>query len=50
MMEAVIREVSVNIYQMIWFNFSEDNHLHNRHRENLKPHKTVLWLGKFGEF
>jgi hypothetical protein len=39
MMEAVrSSETSVSIYQTIQRNISEDSHLHNRCRENLKSH------------
>lgn len=34
-------ETSEYVYQTAWRNNAEANHLHNRHRENLKPHFTA---------
>jgi hypothetical protein len=40
MMEAAsTSETLVNFYQTTRRNYSEDNNLHTRHRENLKSHK-----------
>jgi hypothetical protein len=39
MMEAVsTSETPVNFYETTRRNIPEDNHLHTRHRENLKSH------------
>jgi hypothetical protein len=40
-------ELSVNLYQTSWCNNPEDNHLHTRHRENLRSHKDLFLMLNF---
>jgi hypothetical protein len=44
-MEAVrTSETSVNFYQTVWCNISEDTHLRTHHRENLKSQEAAKFV------